>query len=186
MPDGARTSGIKRNFFADTVGIESRSCTFHIMIRKLAEKVSKAFALDTPGTIAEAREEAIRMATAVLMTEIARADHEYDESEFDLLLGLITKHFHISPEEAAELANDANEAAEDYVALHSFTQLLNKNLTDKEKEHIVLLLWQIAYADGRLDKYEDSLVLKISELLYVRRVRVMRLKHDASGEIEPE
>jgi uncharacterized tellurite resistance protein B-like protein len=41
------------------------------------------------------------------------------------------------------------------------------------------MLWQIAYADGRLDKYENSLVLKISDLLYVSRGRVMRLKHDA-------
>ena len=48
-----------------------------------------------------------------------------------------------------------------------------------DKARIVSLLWQIAYADGRLDKYEDSLVLKISDLLYVSRARVMRLKHDA-------
>jgi uncharacterized tellurite resistance protein B-like protein len=41
------------------------------------------------------------------------------------------------------------------------------------------MLWQVAYADGQLDKYEDSLVLKISDLLYVSRGRVMRLKHDA-------
>ncbi len=43
------------------------------------------------------------------------------------------------------------------------------------------LLWQVAYADGRLDKYEDSLVLKISDLLHVSRGRVMRLKHDAEN-----
>jgi len=43
----------------------------------------------------------------------------------------------------------------------------------------VALLWQIAYADGRLDKYEDALVGKIADLLYVSRGRVMRLKHDA-------
>jgi len=184
MADRGQTNGTNRKYLVDNVGFENNSCTFFIMIKKLAEKVSKALAADSVETTAEEREETIRMATAVLMTEIARADYEYDESEFDLLLGLITRHFQISPEEAAELANEANEAAEDYVALHSFTQLLNKNLTDKEKERIVFLLWQIAYADGRLDKYEDSLVLKISELLYVRRVRVMRLKHDASGEIE--
>ena len=186
MADGGQANGTNRRFFVDTVGFESNSCTFLIMIKKLAEKVSKAFATDSVDVTAEAREEAIRMATAVLMTEIARADYEYDETEFDLLLSLITRHFQISPEEAAELANEANATAEDYVSLHSFTQLLNKNLTDKEKERIDFLLWQIAYADGRLDKYEDSLVLKISELLYVRRIRVMRLKHDASGEIEPE
>ena len=120
------------------------------------------------------------MATAVLMTEVARADHEYDESEFDLLLNLITTHFQMLPEEAIELANEADNTAEDNVSLHNFTQLLNKNLSEREKERIVSLLWHVAYADGRLDKYEDSLVLKISDLLYVSRIRVMRLKHDAN------
>ena len=119
------------------------------------------------------------MAAAVLMTEVARADYDYDESEFNLLLELISKYFQISPEEAVELANEAGETAEDYVSLHNFTQLLNKNLSEREKGHIVSLLWQVAYADGRLDKYEDSLVSKISGLLHVSRMRVMRLKHDA-------
>ncbi len=41
------------------------------------------------------------------------------------------------------------------------------------------MLWQVAYADGNLHRYEDSLVLKISDLLHVSRGRVMRLKHDA-------
>jgi len=120
------------------------------------------------------------MATAVLMTEVARADHEYDRAEFNTLLDLIINRFHISPEEAVELADEAAETAEDYVSLHSFTQLLNKNLSERERAHIISLLWQVAYADGRLDKYEDSLVLKISDLLYVSRGRVMQLKHDAN------
>ena len=46
-------------------------------------------------------------------------------------------------------------------------------------DHDLWDMWQIAYADGELDKYEDSLVLKISDLLYVNRAKVMRLKHDA-------
>ena len=151
------------------------------MIKGFVEKVSRAFAAtDTAAPDDDARESAIRMATAVLMTEVARADHEYDESEFDLLLELITNSFQISPEDAAELANDANETAEDFVSLHNFTHLLNKALSEVEKEHIISLLWQVAYADGRLDKYEDSLVLKISDLLYVSRGRVMRFKHDAN------
>jgi uncharacterized tellurite resistance protein B-like protein len=151
------------------------------MIKKLAEKISRAFAAtDAAGPDLDARASAIRMATAVLMTEVARSDYDYDESEFNLLLELISSHFHISPEEAAALANRAHETAEDYVSLYSFTHLLNENLSEPEKEHIVSLLWQIAYADQRLDKYEDSLVLKISDLLYVSRMRVMRLKHDAN------
>jgi len=151
------------------------------MIKILVEKVSRAFAAtDSAEPDEQARETAIRMATAVLMTEVARADHEYDESEFDLLLNLITTHFQMLPEEAIELANEADNTAEDNVSLHNFTQLLNESLSEPEKEHIVSLLWQVAYADGRLDRYEDSLVSKIGALLYVSRSRVMRLKHDAN------
>jgi len=151
------------------------------MIRRFTEKLTKAFtATDTPQSDEDAREHAIRMATAMLMTEVARADFKYDESEFDVLLELITNCFQISVEDAVELANEAAGTAEDYVSLHSFTQLLNESLSEPEKEHIVSLLWRVAYADGRLDRYEDSLILKIGALLYVSRGRVMRLKHDAS------
>lgn len=125
------------------------------------------------------REHAIRMATAVLMTDVARADSEFDESEFNLLLGLIERHFELEPEQANQLANAANEQSEESVSLHRFTKLLHEHLSADEKAHIIALLWRVAYADGRLDKFEDSLVLKISDLLYVNRGRVMRLKHDA-------
>jgi len=150
------------------------------MIKRFTEKLTRAFAATGAAEPDEdAREQAIRMATAVLMTEVARADFEYDESELDVMLKLVTSTFQISVEDAVELANEAADTAEDYVALHSFTQLLNKSLSELEKEHIVSLLWQVAYADGRLDRYEDSLVSKIGALLYVSRSRVMRLKHDA-------
>ena len=151
------------------------------MIKRLSDKVSKLFtATDTPQSDEDEREQAIRMATAMLMTEVARADFEYDESEFDVLLNLITSTFQMSVEDAVELANEAAGTAEDYVSLHSFTQLLNDSLSEPEKEHVVSLLWRVAYADGRLDRYEDSLIQKISALLYVSRGRVMRLKHDAN------
>ena len=125
------------------------------------------------------REAALRLATAVLMVDVARADHVFEESEFNRLLKLIESHFDLTPERSAELINAANEKAEKLVSVHEFTQTLHEHLSEEEKARIVSLLWRVAYADGRLDKYEDSLVLKISDLLYVSRGRVMRLKHDA-------
>ena len=38
------------------------------------------------------------------------------------------------------------------------------------------MLWQIALADDTLDKYEDYMIAKIAELLYVARGDVLRLK----------
>ena len=113
------------------------------------------------------------------MIDVARADHVFEDSEFDRVLKLIEQHFGLTAEQAASLVNVADERAEDLISLYEFTQLLHNNLDELEKAKIVGLLWDIAYADGQLDKYEDSLVLKISDLLHVSRGRVMRLKHDA-------
>jgi uncharacterized tellurite resistance protein B-like protein len=129
------------------------------------------------------REDALRLATAVLMVDVARADYVFEESEFLRVLELIEIHFKLTPEQSAELVNAAGSKADDMVSLYEFTQILHKHLDESEKAHIISLLWQVAYADGRLDKYEDSLVLKISDLLYVSRGRVMRLKHDAQQSV---
>ncbi len=148
------------------------------MIRELVDRISSAIqGGDETGEVD--RSEAIRLATAVLMVDVARADYDFDEDEFTTLLDLIQIHFGLSAEDATQLANEASEVAEDLVSVHEFTSLLHKNLSEDEKGDVVALLWRIAYADGSLDKYEDSLVLKISDLLYVSRGRVMQLKHDA-------
>ena len=127
------------------------------------------------------RDHTIQMATAVLMVDVARADHVFDEEELDSVLRLIERHFELDAEEAATIFNAANEKAEDLVSIHEFTKLLHANLDEDEKARVIGLLWEIAYADGTLDKFEDSLVLKISDLLHVNRARVMRLKHDAAA-----
>jgi uncharacterized tellurite resistance protein B-like protein len=152
------------------------------MIKRLFIQVIETISspIDTKAGI-EDREAALRLATAVLMIDVARADHVFDEIEFDRVLNLIEAHFNLTPEQAAELVNIAGEKAEELVSVHEFTQLLHEHLSEQEKARIIGLLWQIAYADGQLDKYENSLVLKISDLLYVSRGRVMRLKHDAQN-----
>ena len=150
------------------------------MIKRLFSQVVETItSTDSSEAGAQNRESALRLATAILMLDVARADDVFDESEFDRALKLIETHFDLPPEEAAQLVNLANEKAENLISVHEFTQLLHQHLDEDEKAHVIALLWQIAYADGRLDKYEDSLVLKISDLLHVSRGRVMRLKHDA-------
>ena len=152
------------------------------MIKRLINQISDVIASPTTTTgDAEARDTAIRTATAVLMVDVARADYEFDADEFDSLLRLVQTHFHLPPEQAAALVNEADEKVDGLTSLHELTQLLHHNLDEREKAHVVGLLWKIAYADGRLDKYEDALVLKISDLLHVSRGKVMQLKHDAGN-----
>lgn len=150
------------------------------MIKRLFDQIIDAISVPNPAeTGADIRVNAIRKATAVLMLDVALADKVFDQSELDRVLKLTESHFDLAPEDAADLVRMAEDAAHDLVTLHEFIQLLHDNLDNDEKASIISMLWQVAYADGRLDKYEDALILKIGDLLHVNRVRVMRLKHDA-------
>lgn len=152
------------------------------MLKKIVDQITSAISTEPDAANdVQDRESAIRLATAVLMIDVARADHVFDETEFDRVLRLVESHFELEPEDAAELVNHASDEAEDLISAYDFTSVLHQHLDDAEKARIVGMLWQVAYADGELDKYEDSLVLKISDLLHVSRARVMRLKHDAKA-----
>ena len=148
------------------------------MLKKLLERITRALAGSEPEAANAERRSAIKLATAVLMADVARADSTYSELEFDRVVTLATRHFALDAEAAAELADHADEKAEALVSLHELTQLLNAELDDEEKLDVVRMLWQIAYADRHLDRYEDAQILKIADLLHVGRGAVMRLKHD--------
>lgn len=153
------------------------------MIKRFVKQIVDALAAPASSAPdAERRAAAIRRATAVLMIDVARADNVFEETELQRVLELVASHFGLSAAEAAELVAHASDRAEELTSAYEFTRVLHEHLDADEEARIVGLLWQIAYADGELDKYEDSLVLKISDLLHVSRGRVMRLKHDAELE----
>ena len=147
-------------------------------LQQIGESLLSAGSADDNDPVA--REHALRIATAALMVDVARADHDFDDAELDVMLRLMQTRFGLSEDETRALATDAGDAAEQAVSVYDFTQQLHEQLADDDKAQVVSLLWQVAYADGNLDKYENSLVLKISDLMFVPRGLVMRLKHDAA------
>lgn len=130
---------------------------------------------------ADNRDAAIRMATAVLMVDVALIDSRFRETEFDRMLKLLSDHFGLSTQDAAELINAANEKADNQSSVRELIAFLDKQLDQNEKARVIELLWSVAYADLKLDKYEDSLVLKIGELLNVGHEQVMGLKAQAAA-----
>jgi uncharacterized tellurite resistance protein B-like protein len=40
-------------------------------------------------------------------------------------------------------------------------------------------MWQVAFSDDHLDKYEEHLIRKVADLLYVSHSDLMRMKHQA-------
>jgi uncharacterized tellurite resistance protein B-like protein len=121
----------------------------------------------------------VPLAMAALLVEAARADHNVKEAELEELSTLLAVRLDIGPDEASALVHRAREAVEKSVSLYEFTRPLHEALSYAEKEDFVRMLWHVALADRRLDKYEEYLVGKVSELLYVARGDVIRLRHEA-------
>ncbi|HEX5045940.1 MAG TPA: TerB family tellurite resistance protein [Gammaproteobacteria bacterium] len=128
------------------------------------------------------REHALRVATAVLLIEVARADYAEDLSEDQATFALIKEFFELSDGEAELLIDEARRQADHAISLQTFTRTLHEQLTVPEKHRVVEMLWKVALADERLDKYEDYVVRKVADLLYVSHSDLVRIRNRVRGD----
>lgn len=125
----------------------------------------------------EHNEQQHQLATAALLVELSRADYKTEPAEQAAIVAATKRAFGLSDEATKELVELAETEADASTSLYEFTRLINDNFDEAEKEHIVELLWEVAYADGDLDKYEEHLIRRIADLIHVRHKAFVKLKH---------
>ena len=130
------------------------------------------------GGEAETQDDRQQLALASLLVEMARADFDETHDEHSLIIDLLARHYDLSAAESLELLNKARAANNKAVCLFDFTRSLHNSLDAEQKIDVIRLLWKVANADNKLDKYEDYLVRKVADLLYVSDSDVIRLKHE--------
>jgi uncharacterized tellurite resistance protein B-like protein len=145
------------------------------VLRKLTALFDNAFARDNDDP--QAREHGLRVATALLLIEVARADYADDLAEDATMLASLKQFFALDDAAAALLLEEARSTADRAVELQQFTRRLHEQLSISEKQRVVEMLWQVALADQRLDKHEDHLVRRIAELLYVPHSDLIRIRN---------
>lgn len=125
------------------------------------------------------QEHAYRLAAAALLIEMTRADHDVKGVERKAVAEAVRRAFELEPAETDELLALAEKEADEATSLYEFTRLINRHFDPKQKEHMIELLWHVALADGEIDKYEDHLVRKVADLIYVPHLSFIRAKHHA-------
>jgi len=123
------------------------------------------------------REHQLRLATAVLLIEVARADFAEDEIEIDVVAELLSSHLGMSGEEIVRLVSEAQRHADHAASLQNFTRQLHEELDVDEKLQIIEMLWQVALADQTLDKHEDHLIRKVAGLMYISHSDLIRIRN---------
>ena len=115
----------------------------------------------------ENSEHRLQVATAALLVEIARADFHIEDQEVGQIAAALKAKFHLPVQEVEHLIELATQEAKQATSYYEFTSLINQEFSFEQKLKIVELMWQVAYADDYLQKYEEALIRKISDLLYI-------------------
>jgi len=111
--------------------------------------------------------QALRLACAVLLVEVMRADPEITENERRAVLDALRRRFPGADEELAALVAEAEQASRSASDFHQFTSQLNLQLDQPAKIAVVETLWQVAYADGAIGAHENHVISRIAGLLHV-------------------
>ena len=117
-----------------------------------------------------------QLSVALLLLELARSDFEFPEVERARIRELLAQRYGLDPAQTQALVEQAQGAGREAVSLYDYVQALNGRLDAPAKRGLMEMLWQLAYADGRLDKHEESLLRKLAGLLYVSDEDYIRAK----------
>jgi len=128
----------------------------------------------------------LRLASASLLIEMIRMDHKIEKAEHDMVKALLKRDFDLADNETETLFTLAEEESHNAVDYYRFAKLINSEYDNPMKLQIIENLWHIAYADGKLDKYEEHYLRKISELLHIPHKDFIKSKHKISDSLNHE
>lgn len=121
-------------------------------------------------------EHTIELATAVLLYEVMRADHKFEQLEQDSFRKQLDKHFTLSEIELETLCQLSQSKADGAADYQQFTRVINDIYDLKEKRAVLDSLWTVAYADHELSPDEDYTIRKIADLLYIPHSQFIQSK----------
>ena len=121
----------------------------------------------------------VELIASVLAYEIARADGDISELESNLLIEEIKKISKKVNKNENEILQLIELYSRDSVSFYEFIEDINKDFDKENKLSLVSFLWEVAYADSRLDVNEERLIRRIADLIRIKDVEVLKLKDKA-------
>lgn len=116
---------------------------------------------------ADPSEHDLQLATAVLLVEVMRSDADFAAAERTAIVNALRDKFALDSDETARLIELAESRSETAFDFQHFTSMLNKGFSLKQKVRVIEYLWRVAYADGHVNDYEQHVMRKIADLLYI-------------------
>ena len=138
------------------------------MLNKIKEYISE-LGKDSAGISNEEQDntEIINNACAALLIETALADKVFNDEELASMKQTLKIVYKVEEKDIDELIDESKKKVSESTSLYEYTRLINDLCDYEDKLILINNLWSIAFADQQLDKYEEYLIRKISDLLHV-------------------
>ena len=123
----------------------------------------------------------IELTAAVLAYEIARSDGDVGNEELKLLMEEIKIISNKVGKDENEIFKIIEIYSNDSVSFYEFVEDINSNYSKEEKHSLLKFMWDIAFADGKLDVNEERLIRRLADLIKIKDIEVLKLKDSAKA-----
>ena len=123
-----------------------------------------------------------RLAAAAMMIHASTIDGTMKGAERDKLHAVLKERFSLDDRATEELIDVGTLAENESVDLYHFTSLINRSLDEAGRLGIVEMMWQVVFADGRVNEFEDNLMWRAADLLGVSSRDRIELRRRVAGE----
>ncbi len=121
---------------------------------------------DEPST-AVSDKDALPLATAALLVESAFMDGNFDDDEHRSISRILTVNFELTHEETETLIWEAEQAVAATGQLYAFTKVIKERFDEQQRIGMIEMLWEVAFADGNADHFEQNLIRRVAGLIFV-------------------
>jgi uncharacterized tellurite resistance protein B-like protein len=123
-----------------------------------------------------------RLAAAALLIHVMSVDGAASDAEREVLRTVLKSQFELDDAALDELIEAATEADREAIDLYHFTSLLNRVLDEEGRLRVVAMMWELVYADGRVNEFEDNVVWRAADLLGISSRQRITLRRRVAGE----
>jgi len=118
----------------------------------------------------------VELTASILAYEIARSDGDISESELSLLYDEIKKISAKVGKKEEKILETIEGYSKNSVSFYEFINDINKNYSKEDKLSLIQFLYDVAYADKILEVSEERLIRRISDLINIKDIEVLKIK----------
>jgi uncharacterized tellurite resistance protein B-like protein len=118
----------------------------------------------------------LELSAMVLAYEVARSDGVISSPELEVLLEEIKKIASIVNKDEKVILEILEKFSADSVSFYEFIEEINNDLSKDEKLSLITILWEVAFADLKLEVNEERLIRRIADLIFIKDMDVLRIK----------